>query len=231
MVKGRGVDVGRICSRCGARADARRGATPVCLTCGHPFPTAGVAATVLTPPPSSRSGAPVGLIAGLFFGVCAFCAIVMVAVFAMRQSGSSTASAPSAVADAAALLAPVVAQAASASAAPSASASARPALTDAERDELEGEYTCSIDDTAPFRCRIAGGQLEKLAGSQRFRGPVKKLPNGNLSFVGTFFCPFGDCTRPISSTFVRQGPGRYVGSFPPSEQGPGKERVVLVKVR
>jgi hypothetical protein len=187
----------------------------------------------VTPPP--KAGAPIALIAALFFGLCLTCAIVTAVVFAARSNTSTQAPPPTAVADAAPapLLATVDAQASSAAASPStsASATAKPPLTDAERDELEGDYTCSIDDTAPFRCRVAGGQLEKLAGSQRFRGPVRKLPNGSLSFSGTFFCPFGDCTRPVAATFVRQGPGRYVGTFPQNAQGSGNERVVLVKAR
>jgi hypothetical protein len=121
---------------------------------------------------------------------------------------------------------------------PSESASAKPVppppLTDEERDALPGNYTCSIDDTPAFRCRVANNILEKLDGSQRFRGPVSKVGGGNLSFSGTYFCPFGACTRAISTTFVRQGPGRYVGRFPPSNSpgsGGGNERVVLTKVR
>jgi hypothetical protein len=119
----------------------------------------------------------------------------------------------------------------------SASASAKPVsapLTDEEKDQLEGNYTCAMDDTPNFPCRVSGGVLEKLAGSQRFKGPISKQSGGNLSFSGSFFCPFGDCTHPVACTFVRQSAGKYVGKFGPNSVpggGPGGERVVLNKVR
>jgi hypothetical protein len=126
---------------------------------------------------------------------------------------------------------------ASAEASASASASAKVAsapLSDEEKDQLEGNYTCAMDDTPNFPCRVSSGTLEKLAGSQRFKGPISKQSNGNLSFSGTFFCPFGDCTHPVACTFVRQSAGKYVGKFGPNSVpggGPGGERVVLNKVR
>ena len=107
-------------------------------------------------------------------------------------------------------------------------------LSDAERDQLEGSYTCAMDDTPNFPCRVSGGILEKLAGSQRFKGPISKQPGGDLTFSGSFFCPFGACTHPVACTFVRQSPGKYIGKFGPNSVpggGPGGERVVLVKVR
>jgi hypothetical protein len=121
-----------------------------------------------------------------------------------------------------------------ASANATANANANVPLTAAELDALPGNYTCKMDDTPAFACRIAGGRLEKLAGSQRFKGPITKLANGDLAFTGTFFCPFGDCTHPVATTFVRRGPGRYIGKFGPNAVpggGPGGERVVLNKVR
>jgi hypothetical protein len=123
---------------------------------------------------------------------------------------------------------------ATASASASASAKNSAPLTDEEKDQLEGNYQCAMDDTPLFPCRVSNGVLEKLAGSQRFKGPISKLPGGNLSFSGSFFCPFGDCTHPVACTFVRQSAGKYVGKFGPNSVpggGPGGERVVLNKVR
>ncbi len=123
---------------------------------------------------------------------------------------------------------------ASASVAATATSQAPISLADAEREQLEGSYTCSMDNTPSFTCRVTNGILEKTGGSQRFKGPITKLSNGNLSFSGSFFCPFGDCTHPIACTFTRLGPGHYACNFGPNSVpggGPGGEHVSLLKVR
>lgn len=217
-----------ICSRCRARADARRGRSLTCLSCGHPY---AVPPSAIVRPSATGTGTGLWLLVGVLGLLFAGSTTIAVVLFAQRADArDDDAGAPIALqqdAQAAPLAAPLASASASGSA--SASASAKPAvspLSDEELDELAGNYTCKMDDTPAFPCRIAGGTLEKLAGSQRFKGPVSKLGNGNLAFSGTFFCPFGDCTGPVATTFVRRGPGRYVGNF-----GPGGERVVLVKVR
>lgn len=212
----------QICARCGTRADARRGATQICLTCGQPFPVyqggAGGA---------SGGGSALAIVIGLIVVGCVASGVIAFVVGRNRSASAPT------IADAGSS-GPVLAPVASLTTDAAASAKPEPApLTDAERDELPGSYTCAMDDTPAFACRIAGGQLEKLAGSQRFRGSIRKLASGDLQFAGTFFCPFGDCTRPVAATFTRKGPGRYVGQFGPNSGsgGGGNERVVLVKVR
>lgn len=119
-----------------------------------------------------------------------------------------------------------------------ASASAPPVntapLTEDELDTIEGNYKCAMDDTPQFPCRISNNTLEKLAGSQRFRGPIVKNSSGGFSFTGTFFCPFGDCTHPVACTFTRTSAGHYACKFGPNSVpggGPGGEHVVLNKVR
>jgi hypothetical protein len=215
----------RICSTCGTREDARRGSSPVCLTCGQPFLR-----------PSMTGAAPKGSSTLIWVGVGLFCALCLVAiliaggVFLASQGVFDDKPPPKR-----ATAAPIVVQPPVTSTVASSATTSQPApLTDEERDELAGNYTCSLDDTPAFRCRIANNTLEKLDGSQRFKGPVRKLGGGNLGFSGTFFCPFGACTHPVSTTFIRQGPGRYVGKFGPNSVpggGPGGERVVLTKVR
>ena len=122
---------------------------------------------------------------------------------------------------------------ASASASVSAPISTAP-LTEEELDTIEGNYKCAMDDTPQFPCRISNGVLEKLGGSQRFRGPIAKNSSGGFSFSGTFFCPFGDCTHPVACTFTRTSAGHYSCRFGPNSVpggGPGGEHVVLSKVR
>jgi hypothetical protein len=86
--------------------------------------------------------------------------------------------------------------------------------------DLIGRYACTFTqgDTAypPFRCEIskrkAGLWLEKLTGSQRIKGEVA-LTEAGFRFTGTFYCPLGDCTRPVNGDFRRTGPGRYQGQL------------------
>jgi hypothetical protein len=84
-----------------------------------------------------------------------------------------------------------------------------------------GEYSCSIQDGGyqypPFRCVVytgdSGGQvLEKMGGSQRFRGHVLDEGDG-FRFDGTFYCPMGDCTENVSGNFQRDGDGSYRGTL------------------
>ena len=84
----------------------------------------------------------------------------------------------------------------------------------------EGDYACSIENDGysypPFRCVVYNGEggqlLEKLGGSQRFRGRV--LPEGSgFRFDGTFYCPWGDCTEDISGTFEPIEQGWYRGTL------------------
>jgi hypothetical protein len=82
-----------------------------------------------------------------------------------------------------------------------------------------GDYACSIASAAhrypAFRCSIYraedGSQvLEKLGGSQRFRGRV--VPRaGGFAFEGTFFCPEGDCTENVTARFTAVGGAAYRG--------------------
>lgn len=222
---------GIVCSRCGTRADARRGASPMCLSCGNPFPTGPfVAGTPVPGSAAAAKGSPLLWVLVTLLAVVCCGLIAAVAVLAARAP--ATAAAPVGPEAAAPVLAAVGSTAPADASAPD--ASAPPPLTAEELDELAGNYTCKMDDTPAFPCRVSNNTLEKLAGSQRFRGPVKKLANGNIEFSGTFFCPFGDCTHPVATTFVRQGPGRYIGKFGPNSVpggGPGGERVVLNKVR
>lgn len=209
-----------ICPRCRTRVDARRGPTAMCLSCGAPLPNFATG--------NSSSSSVIWIV----LGVGAFLAIliVMAAGFvAFRLKADASAATPTSTV-AIESTADTATASASASSAPKNSAP----LTDEEKDQLEGNYQCAMDDTPMFSCRISNGVLEKLAGSQRFKGPISKLPGGNLSFSGSFFCPFGACTHPVACTFDRQSAGKYIGKFGPNSVpggGPGGERVVLNKVR
>jgi hypothetical protein len=200
-----------------------------CLTCGQPFRT-----TLTGAPPAKKSSSLVWWLVG--GGVLLFIVVLVGLGITLLVASGVFGDDPTPKAKGPVTPAPIVpaAPAPEASSAGSSSVIAKAPLSDAQRDDLPGEYTCSLDDTPAFRCRVSGGILEKLDGSQRFRGPVTKLPDGNLAFSGTFFCPFGACTHSVATTFIRQGPGRYVGRFAPTNApgaGGGNERVVLTKVR
>lgn len=84
-----------------------------------------------------------------------------------------------------------------------------------------GDYSCSIESDGyqypPFRCVVysgeTGGQvLEKMGGSQRFRGRVLEDGDG-FRFDGTFYCPHGDCTENVSGMFAREADGMYRGTL------------------
>jgi hypothetical protein len=209
-----------ICPRCRTRVDARRGPTAMCLSCGAPLPNFSAGQ-------SSGSGVLVAIL-----GVGAVLAMLIVGVAIYFAAHLRTEAAESVSTSTVAIESPAETAAASASASSAPKISAP--LTDQEKDQLEGNYQCAMDDTPMFACRVSGGVLEKLAGSQRFKGPISKVATGNLSFSGSFFCPFGDCTHPVACTFIRQSAGKYVGKFGPNSVpggGPGGERVVLNKVR
>ena len=99
-----------------------------------------------------------------------------------------------------------------------------------------GEYSCSIEDSGyqypPFRCVVYSGEnggqvLEKMGGSQRFRGQVLQDGDG-FRFEGTFFCPMGDCTDNISGSFARAGDGAYRGQL---DFAAGRQTAVVVSLQ
>lgn len=87
-----------------------------------------------------------------------------------------------------------------------------------------------VDMTASYWCSITSGDFEypqmpcvirqvngrfmlaKLAGSQRFRGVVRKKGEG-FAFDGEFYCPWGDCTQPMKGDFTPIGEGKLRGTF------------------
>lgn len=209
-----------ICPRCRTRVDARRGPTAMCLSCGAPLPN-------FTGAQSSNTGIIVAIVGiGLLLVLSIVGGAIYVAAHSKNEESQALTTSNVAIES--------TADTATASASASAASKNSAPLTDDEKDQLEGNYQCAMDDTPMFACRISGGVLEKLAGSQRFKGPISKLAGGNLSFSGSFFCPFGACTHPVACTFVRQSAGKFVGKFGPNSVpggGPGGERVVLNKVR
>lgn len=99
-----------------------------------------------------------------------------------------------------------------------------------------GDYSCSIQDGGyqypPFRCLVYSGEnggqvLEKMGGSQRFRGAVSDDGDG-FRFDGTFFCPMGDCTENVSGSFARAGDGMYRGTL---EFASGRQSPVTVSLQ
>ncbi len=73
-------------------------------------------------------------------------------------------------------------------------------------------WTCSIDAYDPLPCRFTrsgdGWALRKLMGSQRFEGTAS-FTRTEMAFDGTFFCPWGDCTVPMVTTFQEVGQSHY----------------------
>ena len=88
----------------------------------------------------------------------------------------------------------------------------------------EGDYACTIESGGyaypPFRCVVYSGEdgqlLEKLGGSQRFRGRVSPEGSG-FRFDGTFYCPWGDCTEEMSGSFEPIEQGWYRGTLQGAE--------------
>jgi hypothetical protein len=99
---------------------------------------------------------------------------------------------------------------------------------------MTGRYSCTITSdqfTYPnYSCRISlrDGRLwlEKLTGSQRFKGTLAPTPAG-YHFDGTYFCPYGDCTAPSQGDFARTGPREWAGGI--SSGVAGLTMVTLVK--
>ena len=85
----------------------------------------------------------------------------------------------------------------------------------------DGSYACNLFQNGyqypDFSCIVltqANGtrRLEKLSGSQRFRGTV--TPNGNgFSFSGEYFCPDGDCTEAVQAEFEQLSSEEYRGEL------------------
>jgi hypothetical protein len=88
--------------------------------------------------------------------------------------------------------------------------------------DMTAAYWCSIKDDGydypamPCVVRRVKGRfmLAKLAGSQRFRGVVTPARDGQgFQFDGEFYCPWGDCTKPLHGVFAPTGDGRLRGTF------------------
>jgi hypothetical protein len=83
-----------------------------------------------------------------------------------------------------------------------------------------GPYWCSIRDgeyeypQMPCAIREVGGKLmlAKLAGSQRFRGVIT-LQGRSFNFDGEFYCPWGDCQKPLHGVFEATGDQTWRGTF------------------
>lgn len=98
---------------------------------------------------------------------------------------------------------------------------------------LVGTYKCTFTQGEysypPFRCSISRRGavlwLEKRTGSQRIRGEVTPTADG-FRFSGTFFCPYGDCTRPVSSDFHSSSPRDCSGTL---DDGPPPTMVRLTR--
>jgi hypothetical protein len=95
------------------------------------------------------------------------------------------------------------------------------AAAGARRGLQNGDYSCSIESAGyqypAFRCAVYGAEdggqmLEKLGGSQRFRGRVT-LGERGFSFDGTFYCPYGDCTESVTAQFQSIGGSTYRGAM------------------
>jgi hypothetical protein len=90
----------------------------------------------------------------------------------------------------------------------------------------KGDYSCSIEEGGyaypPFRCVVAytGGRatLEKIEGSVRFRGVIAPSDAG-FRFDGEVYCPWGDCTEPVSAEFAVNGT-LYFARFNARRAGP-----------
>jgi len=83
-------------------------------------------------------------------------------------------------------------------------------------------YWCSINSggydypAMPCVLKNVNGRfmLAKLAGSQRFRGVVAPSRDGaGFTFDGEFYCPWGDCSKPLHGVFAPTGDGRLRGTF------------------
>jgi hypothetical protein len=85
---------------------------------------------------------------------------------------------------------------------------------------LVGKYACTFTQDGytydPFVCIISkkGEQLElvKISGSQRIKGIIKVKKDG-FDFDGIYFCPYGECTKKVATSFKKISKGSYVGTF------------------
>ena len=104
-----------------------------------------------------------------------------------------------------------------------------------EGTKLIGAYRCTFTQGEysypPFRCSIsrrgAALWLEKHTGSQRIRGEVTPTNDG-FHFSGTFFCPYGDCTRPVSGDFQCSSPRDCSGAL---DDGPPSTMIRLTRTK
>jgi hypothetical protein len=89
-----------------------------------------------------------------------------------------------------------------------------------------GAYRCRIEEGGfeypAFRCVIRRDAdrvtLEKVEGSVRFRGVVAASTRG-FRFDGELYCPWGDCTEPVTAEFRDHG-GIYTARFNARRAGP-----------
>jgi hypothetical protein len=110
-----------------------------------------------------------------------------------------------------------------------------PATAASEGAGFIGHYKCTFTQGEysypPFRCSISRRGavlwLEKQTGSQRIRGEVTPIADG-FRFSGTFFCPYGDCTRPVSGDFHCSSPRECNGTL---DDGPPPTMVRLTRTR
>jgi len=97
------------------------------------------------------------------------------------------------------------------------------AAADGDSRDMTAAYWCAINSggygypAMPCVVKRVNGRfmLAKLAGSQRFRGVVTPRANGDAGFAfdGEFYCPYGDCTKPMRGEFVPARDGTLVGAF------------------
>lgn len=94
-----------------------------------------------------------------------------------------------------------------------------PAPAARDRRIRNGDYACSIASGGhryqSYRCAVYNAEdgsqiLEKVGGSQRFRGRVFPQEQG-FAFDGTFFCPDGDCTENVTARFTPVSGAQYRG--------------------
>jgi len=101
------------------------------------------------------------------------------------------------------------------------------APVEAQDTPVPGVYTCAIReggyDYPPFRCEVRdeGGRrlLAKVGGSVRMGGAITPAAGGGFRFVGRRFCPWGDCTEHVESTFAPIE-GGFRGEVVSAQSGP-----------
>lgn len=86
--------------------------------------------------------------------------------------------------------------------------------------DLTASYWCAIEEGGyrypdmPCTVRQVAGRwvLEKMAGSQRFRGEIAPRGEG-FAFAGEVYCPWGDCVQPLHGEFRPSRDGSLRGRF------------------